>query len=74
MDSYLVSVKNVSPQNGGFIRATELARRLFVGKAKPFFCFEIDKNLSSQRNLLNNFLLLDNLCKNYWIIRFEQYR
>ena len=35
--SYLVSVKNVSPQNGGFIRATELARRLIVGKELVFF-------------------------------------
>ena len=60
--SYLVSVKNVSPQNGGFI-------------SKTVFCFEIDKNLScSQRNLLDDFLLLENLCKNNWIIRFEQYR
>ena len=58
--SYLVSVKNVSPQNGGFIRATELARRVSVGKAKPFFAVEIDKNLSSsQRNLLDNVLFLD---------------
>ena len=32
-----VSVKQVSPQNVGFIRATELAPRLFVGKAKPVF-------------------------------------
>ena len=46
----------VSPQNGGFIRETELAPTLFVGKPKPVF-MEIDKNLSSsQRNLLNNFL------------------
>ena len=29
---------------------------------------------SLQRNLLDNFLLLVNLCKNYWIIRFERYR
>ena len=59
-----MSVKTVSPQNGGFTRATEIARRLFVGKAKPFFCFEIDTNLpSSQRNLLDNFFLLNNLCK-----------
>ena len=52
----LVSVKKVSPQNGGFIRATELALRLFVGKAKPFF-MKIDKNLSSKRNLLDSLLL-----------------
>ena len=58
--------KKVSPQNGGFIRATELALKLFVGKAKPEF-YNFDKNLSSQRNLLDNFLL-------YWIIRFEQYK
>ena len=32
-----MSAKTVSPQNGGFIRAYELAPRLFVGKAKPFF-------------------------------------
>ena len=45
--------KKVSPQNGGFIRVTELAPRRFIGKAKPFFF--IDKNLSSsQRNLLDN--------------------
>ena len=44
-------------QNGGFIRATELAQRRFVGKGKLFFVFEIDKNLSSsQRNLLDNFV------------------
>ena len=30
-------VKKMSPQNGGFIRATELAPILFVGKGKPFF-------------------------------------
>ena len=35
---YLASVKKVSPQNGGFIRAIELAPRLLVGKAKPVFC------------------------------------
>ena len=29
--------KNVSPKNGGFIRATELAPRLLVGKAKSEF-------------------------------------
>ena len=55
------SKKKVSPQNDRFIRATELAPRFCVGKAKPVF-MEIDKNLSSsQRNVLNNFLL-------YWII------
>ena len=39
LSSYLMSVKKSkkSPQNGGFIRATELAPRLFVGKAKPVF-------------------------------------
>ena len=53
--------KKVFSQNGGFIRATELAPTLFVGKAKPVF-MEIDKNLSSsQSNLLNHCLL-------YWII------
>ena len=36
---YLGSLKNVSPQNGGFIRATEFARRLFVGKAKPIIFY-----------------------------------
>ena len=62
-----MSVEIVSPQNGGFIRVTEIARRFFVAKAdQNLFCFEIDKNLFSlQRNLLDNFLLLDNLCKNY---------
>ena len=41
MGFYLVSVKNVSPQNGGFIRTTELARRL--GKAKPFFVLKLTR-------------------------------
>ena len=51
----------MSAQNGEFIRETELASRLFVGK-------ELDKNLfSSQTNLLNKFSC-------YWIMRFEQYR
>ena len=42
---------------------------------KRTYFFSIDKNLSSsQRNLLDNFLLLDNsVLKTYWIIRFEQY-
>ena len=70
-----MSGKNVSPQNGGFIRAIEHAPRLFIGRAKPVLFSLIDKNLSSsQRNLLDNFLSLGNLCRNYWIIRFEQYR
>ena len=41
--SYLVSVKNVSPQNGGFIRATELAQRLFAGNAKPFIVLKLTR-------------------------------
>ena len=41
-----MSVKTVSPQNGGFIKVNELAPRLMVGKAKPFF-FLIENNLSS---------------------------
>ena len=42
-----MSVKKVSPQNGGFIRATEAEQNLLI-----------DKNLSSsQRNLVDNFLL-----------------
>ena len=41
--SYLVSVKNVSPQNGGFIRATELVQRLFAGNAKPFIVLKLTR-------------------------------
>ena len=49
--------------------------KTFCWKGTTVFCFEIDKNLSSsQRNLLDNFLLLEELCKNYSTIRFEQYR
>ena len=55
MLAYLIGM---AIQNGGFIRATELARRRFVWKAKPFFVLFLTKNL------------MDNLCKNYWIIRF----
>ena len=62
------SVKKVSPQNGGFIRANELSSRIFFGKAKPVI-FLIDKDLSSsQRNVLGNFLLLET----YWTILLEQ--
>ena len=32
-----------SPQNGEFIKTTELARRLFVGKAKPFFVLKLTR-------------------------------
>ena len=32
-----MSVKKVSQQNGGFIRATELAPSIFVREGKPFF-------------------------------------
>ena len=47
---FRVSQKRVSTK-WRIIRAThELARTRFVGKAKPFFCFEIDKNLSSFTN------------------------
>ena len=57
--SYPVSVENVSPQNGVFIWATELAEEFLLD-----FHFEIERNLSSsQRKLLENYLLLDNLCK-----------
>ena len=42
------------------LHKNELAARIFVGKATPVF-LEIDK-YSRQRNLLNNYLLLDN----YW--------
>ena len=51
--------------------------KTFCWKRKTVFClFWNWQELvsSSQRNLLDTFLLLDNLCKNYWIIRFEQYR
>ena len=40
----LSRVSKMSPQNGGFIRVTELARRRFVGKAKPFFVFKTSQS------------------------------
>ena len=60
-----MSVKKVSPQHGGFLMATELAPRRFVGKKRnllnKFFCYWIiTGNLldNSCRTILKKYLMV----------------